>query len=196
MPADDVQIKCIPGIRVAELTATAASFEPESISTVIQPLYDELRHRLGRAGLTPSGPYIECGENSDTWVTELQEPIVMHKTEAKMMHETPLFHSVTDAAQAVRRKELSSRELTEMLLTRIEAVSPALNAVVELRREAALREARLPAAKQRESSVGNWGDRRLAHCGGRPHRRVRALEPELKAIQRDLAATFADGSEV
>jgi amidase len=57
------------------------------------------------------------------------------------MHETPLFQSATDAAQAVRRKELSSRELTEMLLARIEAVNPALNAVVELRRQAALREA-------------------------------------------------------
>jgi amidase len=56
-------------------------------------------------------------------------------------HETLLFRSATDAAQAVRRKELSSRELTEMLLARIEAVNPALNAVVELRREAALQEA-------------------------------------------------------
>ena len=57
------------------------------------------------------------------------------------MHETPLFQSATDAAQAVRRKEISSRELTETLLARIEATNPALNAVVELRREAALREA-------------------------------------------------------
>jgi amidase len=62
---------------------------------------------------------------------------------AKMMqtHETMLFQSATDAAQAVRRKEISSRELTEMLITWIEAVNPALNAVVELRREAALQEA-------------------------------------------------------
>src|SRR5687767_6089644 len=52
-----------------------------------------------------------------------------------------LIQSATDAAQAVRHKELSSRELTEMLLTRIEEVNPVLNAVVELRREAALREA-------------------------------------------------------
>jgi amidase len=52
-----------------------------------------------------------------------------------------LFGSATDAARALRRKELSSRELTEMLITRIEAANPALNAVVELRREAALREA-------------------------------------------------------
>src|SRR5215208_4871377 len=56
------------------------------------------------------------------------------------VHET-LFRSATDAAHALSRKEVSSRELTEMLLARIEAVNPALNAVVELRREAALREA-------------------------------------------------------
>ena len=56
------------------------------------------------------------------------------------VHET-LFRSATDAAHALSRKELSCRELTEMLLTRIEAVNPALNAVVELRRETALREA-------------------------------------------------------
>jgi amidase len=57
------------------------------------------------------------------------------------MHETPLFQSATDVAQAIRRKELSSRELTETLLTRIEAVNSALNAVVELRGDAALQEA-------------------------------------------------------
>src|SRR5215208_2796916 len=56
------------------------------------------------------------------------------------VHET-LFRSATDAAHALSRKELSCRELTEMLLTRIEAVNPALNAVVELRRETALQEA-------------------------------------------------------
>ena len=56
------------------------------------------------------------------------------------VHET-LFRSATDAAHALSRKELSCRELTEMLLTQIEAVNPALNAVVELRRETALREA-------------------------------------------------------
>ena len=56
------------------------------------------------------------------------------------VHET-LFRSATDAAHALSRKELSCRELTEMLLTQIEAVNPALNAVVELRRETTLREA-------------------------------------------------------
>jgi DNA-binding transcriptional MerR regulator len=66
MPADDVQIKRIPGIRVAELTATAtaASFEPESIAPVIGPLYDELRTRLDRAGLTTAGPGVDYYEDS------------------------------------------------------------------------------------------------------------------------------------
>lgn len=52
-----------------------------------------------------------------------------------------LFQSATEAARTLRRRELSSRELTGMLLARIEAVNPALNAVVELRQTAALREA-------------------------------------------------------
>src|ERR671912_573885 len=63
-----------------------------------------------------------------------------HELIGRDVHET-LFQSATDAAQALSRKELSSRELTEMLLARIEAVNPALNAVVELRREATLHEA-------------------------------------------------------
>jgi DNA-binding transcriptional MerR regulator len=64
MPPDEVQIKRIPGLRVAELTGTAASFEPESIAPVIGPLYDELRERLERAGLTPAGPDIAYYEDS------------------------------------------------------------------------------------------------------------------------------------
>ena len=64
LPDDDIQIKRIPGVRVAELTDTAASFEPKSISPVIQPLYDELGDRLDRAGLTPAGPDIAYYEDS------------------------------------------------------------------------------------------------------------------------------------
>ena len=56
------------------------------------------------------------------------------------MHEA-LLQSATDAARMLSRKEISSRELTEMLLARIEAVNPVLNAVVELWPEAALQEA-------------------------------------------------------
>jgi amidase len=52
-----------------------------------------------------------------------------------------LSQSATDATRMLSRKQITSRELTEMLLERIDSVNPALNAVVELRREAALQEA-------------------------------------------------------
>ena len=58
MPAQDVQVKKIPAVRVAELNAVAASLEPDSITPVIRPLYAELGPRLGQAGLTPVGPGI------------------------------------------------------------------------------------------------------------------------------------------
>src|SRR5215216_1690594 len=45
------------------------------------------------------------------------------------------------AAAMVRRGKVSSRELTELVLARIDAANPDLNAVVEVRREAALEEA-------------------------------------------------------
>jgi amidase len=52
-----------------------------------------------------------------------------------------LFRSAIEAAQLVRQKDISARELTELLLARIKAVNPAINAVVELRAEAALQDA-------------------------------------------------------
>ena len=58
MPANDIQIKQIPAVRVAQLTATAARLEPAFITPVIRPLYEELGSRLGQAGLTPAGPAV------------------------------------------------------------------------------------------------------------------------------------------
>jgi amidase len=51
------------------------------------------------------------------------------------------YGSATAAAEMLRGGEVSSRELTGLALARIGAVNPSLNSVVELRREAALREA-------------------------------------------------------
>ncbi|HEV3012299.1 MAG TPA: amidase family protein [Actinomycetota bacterium] len=52
-----------------------------------------------------------------------------------------LTQPATDVARMLRGRELSSRELTEAQLARIEAVNPGLNAVVELRVEQTLAEA-------------------------------------------------------
>jgi amidase len=70
-----------------------------------------------------------------------------------------LFGSAGDVAELVRRKEVSARELTELLLARIDAVNPAVNAVVELRSEEALQEA----AEIDRASVRSDSARRPLH---------------------------------
>ncbi|MEU4771936.1 MerR family transcriptional regulator [Micromonospora sp. NPDC023644] len=56
MTSQDVVLKELPAVRVAELTGVARSYETPEISTVIQPLYPELFRRLGAAGVAPAGP--------------------------------------------------------------------------------------------------------------------------------------------
>jgi amidase len=66
-----------------------------------------------------------------------------------------LTRSASDAADVLRSRELSARQLTEQLLDRIEDVNPSINAVVELRRAAALEEAdAADAATARGDAVG------------------------------------------
>ncbi|WP_327684656.1 MerR family transcriptional regulator [Streptomyces sp. NBC_00467] len=64
MPTDDVIVKSIPAVRVAELTATAASYGPEDIGPVISPLYEELFRRVEASGVTPTGPGIAYYEDA------------------------------------------------------------------------------------------------------------------------------------
>ncbi|MFF6908059.1 MerR family transcriptional regulator [Streptomyces sp. NPDC012389] len=64
MPADDVVIKTVPAVRVAELTGTAASYEPQDIGPVIGPLYEELFPLLEAAGIRPTGPGIARYEDA------------------------------------------------------------------------------------------------------------------------------------
>ncbi|MEU8874006.1 MerR family transcriptional regulator [Streptomyces javensis] len=64
MPTNDVVIKTLPAVRVAELTTTAAGFDPQDIGPVITPLYDELFRRLDTAGITPTGPGVAYYEDA------------------------------------------------------------------------------------------------------------------------------------
>ncbi|EST28385.1 hypothetical protein N566_22810 [Streptomycetaceae bacterium MP113-05] len=63
MSTDDVVVKSVPGVRVAELSAAAAGFEPEHISPVIVPLFENLCIRLDEARVTPAGPGIAYYED-------------------------------------------------------------------------------------------------------------------------------------
>ncbi len=64
VPADGVVIKRLAPLRVGELTGTAAGWEPESITPVIQPLYRDLFCRLASAGVTAAGPVIAYYEDA------------------------------------------------------------------------------------------------------------------------------------
>ncbi|GII79768.1 MerR family transcriptional regulator [Sphaerisporangium rufum] len=75
MPTDDIQIKHIPAVRVAELSAVAADFEPGTIGPVISPLYDSLVDRLAAAGVTPVGPAIAYYDDAPGG-----EGVVVHAT--------------------------------------------------------------------------------------------------------------------
>ena len=65
MTAQDVTIKSVEPIRVAELSTTVGSWAPEDIGPAIRPLFDELGRRLHVARVTPCGPPIARYEQRD-----------------------------------------------------------------------------------------------------------------------------------
>ncbi|MEE1828419.1 MerR family transcriptional regulator [Streptomyces sp. BE20] len=63
MSTHDVVVKRVPSVRVAELTAVAASYEPEDVGPVVGPLFAELCGRLAAAGAAETGPAVACYED-------------------------------------------------------------------------------------------------------------------------------------
>ena len=63
MPTDDIAIKPIPAVTVAELSGQASGFEPSAIGPVVGPLFDGLCERLDRLGVQPAGPGIAYYEH-------------------------------------------------------------------------------------------------------------------------------------
>jgi DNA-binding transcriptional MerR regulator len=59
-----VVVRQIAAARVAELTGTAAGYEPQFITPVIQPLYHELTQRLCTAGVAATGPGVAYYEDA------------------------------------------------------------------------------------------------------------------------------------
>jgi DNA-binding transcriptional MerR regulator len=120
MPADDIQVKQIPAVRVAELTATAASLEPASITPVIQPLYEELGSRLGQAGVTPVGPaiaYYEDAPDGDGVVVHATLPV---NAEPRGGHGFAIVDlpAITRAATVVHRGSMDNVMSTIQVLAR------------------------------------------------------------------------------
>lgn len=120
MPADDIQVKRIPAVRVAELTATAASLEPASITPVIQPLYRELGERIGRAGLTPTGPaiaYYEDVPDGDGVIVHATLPVNANPSSGQGFEITDL-PEIAEAATIVHRGSMDNVMATIQTLAR------------------------------------------------------------------------------
>ncbi|WP_031068713.1 MerR family transcriptional regulator [Streptomyces sp. NRRL S-118] len=64
MSTQDVVLKSVPAVRLAELSGTAAGFGPAEIGPVITPLYEQLCARLEAAGVTPCGPGVAYYEDA------------------------------------------------------------------------------------------------------------------------------------
>ncbi|MBB5155338.1 MerR family transcriptional regulator [Saccharopolyspora phatthalungensis] len=78
MSSDEVTIKSIPALRVAELSGTAKTMDPQSIGPVIRGLYDQLCAALEHAGVTPVGPataYYEDGGDGESVIVHAGLPV-------------------------------------------------------------------------------------------------------------------------
>ncbi|MEU3447084.1 MerR family transcriptional regulator [Streptomyces thermolilacinus] len=64
MSDQDVVVKSLPAVRLAELSGVAASYEPTDIGPVVSSLYQELCARLEAAGVTGFGPGLTYYEDA------------------------------------------------------------------------------------------------------------------------------------
>ncbi|MGW6914829.1 MerR family transcriptional regulator [Kitasatospora sp. NPDC054939] len=64
MSTSEVVVKRVPAVRVAELSAVAASYEPQDIGPVVGPLFAELCRRMAQAGVADAGPAIALYEDA------------------------------------------------------------------------------------------------------------------------------------
>ncbi|EFG65714.1 LOW QUALITY PROTEIN: transcriptional regulator, partial [Streptomyces sp. SPB074] len=58
MSTQDIVVKNLPAVRAAGLTAVAPAYDPDAITPVIGPLFDEVCRLLEAAGIRPQGPGI------------------------------------------------------------------------------------------------------------------------------------------
>lgn len=74
MTTEEVVLKPVPPIRVAEVSAVAASYDAPDIGPVLTPLYPELFRRMEEAGLSMVGPPMAYYES----VPDSPEAVVCH----------------------------------------------------------------------------------------------------------------------
>jgi DNA-binding transcriptional MerR regulator len=78
MSSDEVEVKNVPAVRVAELSAPVGGFEPQFITPVLGPLFDQLMSRLAEAAVPcVSAPiaYYEESPDGEGLVVHAAAPI-------------------------------------------------------------------------------------------------------------------------
>ncbi len=78
MSSDEVEVKIVPAIRVAELSAPVGGFEPQFITPVLGPLFEQLMGRLGDAEVPcVAAPiaYYEDAEDGEGLIVHAAAPI-------------------------------------------------------------------------------------------------------------------------
>ena len=79
-PVDGVIVKSLPQVRVAELACTAAGYEPEAITPVIQPLYCDLWELMAAAGVSVADRaiayYQDTSDDNGAVVVHAAVPVV------------------------------------------------------------------------------------------------------------------------
>lgn len=68
MPTNEVVVKRVPAIFVAEMKHHVSSYEPKAIAPVLGPLFERLCHIVFGAGIQPAGPLIAYYEPMDEGV--------------------------------------------------------------------------------------------------------------------------------
>jgi DNA-binding transcriptional MerR regulator len=108
MATDEVVLKTLPAVRVAELTTTAESYEPQHIGPAVGPLFQELCRRLEAAGIRGFGPGIAY-----------YEPATEGGADARPGDSEILVH----AAMTVGPEVVTTADFTVVTLPEVEAAT-------------------------------------------------------------------------
>ncbi|AUG79542.1 MerR family transcriptional regulator [Kitasatospora sp. MMS16-BH015] len=122
MPTNDVVLKQIPAVRVAELSATAASYQPGDITPVISLLFPELCRLVAAAGLTPAGASLAYYVDGPDGTVEVHAalPVAAGVTGAGAGHGFAVVDlpAIESAATAVHHGSMDGVLATEQALVR------------------------------------------------------------------------------
>lgn len=121
MNTEDVVLKPVPPVRVAELSGVAASYEGDDITPVIQPLYRQLMERLGAAGVAVAGPtiayYVKADDAGEAVVVHAAAPVRVTGTTGYDFDVVDL-PGIESAATIIHRGSMDNADQSMQILAR------------------------------------------------------------------------------